>query len=243
VKTLALFILAIFSLSAQSRGVRGVPAPAPAARPAPAVRGGFSNGTAVTPGTQPIFGNAVVAPPGIVVPTGINNNALHPFVNGRAPFHGAGRGTGTGPVYVGYPVYIGGYGYGYGGDSSYYGQQPPQQQQQGSVTVIYPPAPAPIIINPYGGGDAQYSMSGMPPMQSQMSLPPSDTANEPAHFLIAFKDHTIYSAVAYWVDGDTLHYFTNGNTHNQVSLSLIDSDLTARLNKDSGVEVKLPAGK
>ena len=60
------------------------------------------------------------------------------------------------------------------------------------------------------------------------------------HYLIAFKDHTIYSAVAYWVDGDTLHYFTTGNTHNQVSVSLIDRDLTERLNKEMGIDFKLP---
>jgi endonuclease YncB( thermonuclease family) len=63
---------------------------------------------------------------------------------------------------------------------------------------------------------------------------------EPSHYLIAFKDHSVYSAVAYWVDGDTLHYFTSGNTHNQVSVSLVDRDLTERLNKESGLELKLP---
>ena len=73
--------------------------------------------------------------------------------------------------------------------------------------------------------------------------PPAPPQAEPVHYLIAFKDHTIYSAVAYWVQGDTLHYFTDGNTHNQVSLALVDRDLTAKLNKDSGVEVKLPAGR
>jgi hypothetical protein len=46
--------------------------------------------------------------------------------------------------------------------------------------------------------------------------------------------------VAYWVDGDTLHYFTSANTHNQASVSLVDRDLTERLNKESGLEVKLP---
>jgi endonuclease YncB( thermonuclease family) len=67
----------------------------------------------------------------------------------------------------------------------------------------------------------------------------SATSDAP-HYLIAFKNHNIYSAVAYWVDGDTLHYFTNGNTHNQVSLALVDRDLTERLNEGSGAEVKLP---
>jgi hypothetical protein len=45
------------------------------------------------------------------------------------------------------------------------------------------------------------------------------------------------------VDGDTLHYFTSGNTHNQASVSLVDRDLTERLNKESGVEVRLPPVK
>jgi hypothetical protein len=64
--------------------------------------------------------------------------------------------------------------------------------------------------------------------------------SDPSHYLIAFKDHTIYSAVAYWVDGETLHYFTTGNTHNQASISLIDRDLTQRLNKESGIDFRLP---
>ena len=63
---------------------------------------------------------------------------------------------------------------------------------------------------------------------------------EQPHYLIAMKDHTIYSAVAYWADGDTLHYFTSGNIHNQVSVSLIDRDLTERLNKEMGTDFRLP---
>jgi len=42
------------------------------------------------------------------------------------------------------------------------------------------------------------------------------------------------------VDGDTLHYFTSGSTHNQVSLSLIDRDLTERLNREAGTDLRLP---
>jgi hypothetical protein len=45
------------------------------------------------------------------------------------------------------------------------------------------------------------------------------------------------------VDGDTVHYFTAGNTHNQASLSLVDRELTDRLNRESGHEVKLPPAK
>lgn len=66
---------------------------------------------------------------------------------------------------------------------------------------------------------------------------------EPTHYYIALKDHHIYLAVAFWVEGETLHYFLPGNTHNQVSLSLVDYALTERLNRESGTEVRLPAAK
>ena len=76
-----------------------------------------------------------------------------------------------------------------------------------------------------------------------MAAVATEPARESDHYLLAFKDHTVYSAVAYWFEGDTLHYFTAGNTHNQVSLSLVDRDLTQRLNQESGLEVRLPAAK
>jgi hypothetical protein len=69
----------------------------------------------------------------------------------------------------------------------------------------------------------------------------SDTApSDPSYYLIAFKDHTVYSAVAYYTEGDTLHYFTSGNVHNQVSLSLVDRQLTSQLNRERNVDVRLP---
>ena len=69
-------------------------------------------------------------------------------------------------------------------------------------------------------------------------------AAEPAEanqtYLIAFKDHTIYAALAYWVEGNTLHYVTNQNTHNQVSLDLVDRELSSRLNRERSVDFRLP---
>ena len=161
----------------------------------------------------------------------------------RPGFSGGRRsGAGGGAMVVPYavPVYIGGY-----GDASSYGYMPnapmdQQQQQQPNIIVIYPQqAPAPV-----------YAAPPEPPVQSRMYTMPEQTAaeepppsTEPSHYLIAFRDRTIYSAVAYWVDGDTLHYFTNGNTHNQVSLTLVDRLLTERLNREGGVEMKLPLAK
>ncbi len=64
-------------------------------------------------------------------------------------------------------------------------------------------------------------------------------------FLIAMKDHTIYPALAYWVDVDkgVLNYITVQGTPNQVSLSLVDRDLSKRLNDERGMTFRLPLAK
>ena len=38
-------------------------------------------------------------------------------------------------------------------------------------------------------------------------------------YLIAFRDHTIRAAVAYWVDGNTLHYVTLEHESKQALLT------------------------
>lgn len=142
-------------------------------------------------------------------------------------------GYGAAPVttYV-YPVYVGS-GYNYSPDytASYTDATyvPPPQDVPQSVMTVYPPQPAPAASDQ--------------PNPEPVSRDDDSSATQPDHYLIALKDHTIYSVVAYWVSGDTLHYFTSGNVHNQASLSLVDRELTARLNKESGTEVTLPAAK
>jgi hypothetical protein len=136
------------------------------------------------------------------------------------------------PVAV--PVYVGSY--------DMYAQPQPQalppqqQQQQPNVIVVYPPSPA------YTGyayqQPAQSNIVEVPTAQMQ-----PQEQGEATHYLLAFKDHSIYSAVAYWVDGDTLHYFTSGTNHSQVPVSQVDRELTRRLNEGSGLEVKLPPAK
>src|ERR1017187_5940820 len=175
-------------------------------------------------GGQPVLrgtGGSVVYPAGTSALSGQNNRRVPPARGSRL---------------IAYPVYLGGY-----YDSSYIAPQAPpdyQEQQQPNITIVMPPqTPVPVIINNYYPG-ATTDNPNAEPTAPQVA---DDTASEPSYYLIAYKDRTIYAAVAYWVEGDTLHYFTAGNTHNQVSLSLVDRDLTARLNKDTGVEVKLPA--
>jgi hypothetical protein len=193
----------------------------------------------------PIFtaGNAVF-PAG----TSATNPNIQRF-NSTAASRGAARRsavtTSTGAIAVpyAYPVYVGS---GYT-DGSYstgsYAAAPATQQP--NVVVVYPPQPAPVIINQFGPGSVPPPEAGdrEPVSPYQPSTDRSDDQDSTDHYLIALKDHTIYSVVAYWVDGDTLHYFTAGNVHNQASLSLVDRDLTARLNKESGLEVNLPPAK
>jgi hypothetical protein len=85
------------------------------------------------------------------------------------------------------------------------------------------------------------------PDQPMRAYQPPAAAEEPApesqHYLLAFKDHTVYSAVAYWFEGETLHYFITGSTHNQASVSLLDKELTVRLNKELGTDFRMPDAK
>jgi hypothetical protein len=222
----------------------------------PFVTGGFGSvvfpgGTpATTPGLTRSFGNLVNpggGGPQLVVPGGVVPSFARPL---NRP---ARRTTTT--TYA-YPVYFGGGSY----DNSYAPDQAAQQSNQQpnvapNVTIIMPPQQVtPVIIN-VGPGGGQYTTTtqrqpGIYDVPEQRIVDQSDpvdpsaaSAVEPAHYLIAFKDHTIYLAVAYWVDGDTLHYFTSGNTHNQVSISLLDRTLTERLNKESGIDFKLSPAK
>jgi hypothetical protein len=215
---------------------------------APGQNSGFGNVVFPGRGHAPVgrseFGN-VVFPGGTMprmTPFSITNpsfaNRLGGSVSGFRPFTGAGRGHGRGGVVYlpyAYPVLGGGY----------FGTP---YQQQPNVTVIYAPPQPPVIVN-QTFTDAARPAAGVSepeePENISVYQAPSRAATEteaaPAsYYLIAFKDHSIYSAVAYWVEGDTLHYFTAGNTRNQASLSLVDQELTERLNRERNVQVKLP---
>lgn len=166
-------------------------------------------------------------------------------------FPGSGLGGGrfrqrTGAiVYV--PFAMGGYygsGYDYGDQAGSPLANYPQQQYMGPQVIInqnFAPDLARPVVREYvpdaGGGIRIYGP------QSQAGENPAPVAEESPTFLIAFKDHTIYAALAYWVEGDTLHYVTNQNTHNQVSLDLVDRDLSDRLNRERQVDFRLPPRK
>ena len=149
----------------------------------------------------------------------------------RSGRNGAGYGgAGYGGVGYAYPVIVGG---------GYYDQGAYAQQQQPNITIINnPPAPsAPaVIINqnfaapqePQDPANSETVHVFQPALRQQE--PASDVA-PPRYFLIAYKDHSVYSALAYWVEDKTMHYVTPQQTHNQASLDLIDMDFTKKLNQ------------
>jgi hypothetical protein len=149
----------------------------------------------------------------------------------------------TGLRYAG-PVYYvpDAYGTSYFPDTSQY------TLDYSSGPVPAPNPQQPVVINQYfvtKGSD----IPGQPMAEATGQPEPAPAVNpgDPLgptenYYLIAYKDHSIYSALAYWVEGGTLHYVTTENTHNQASLSLIDVDRTYKLNADRSVPFAIPAG-
>lgn len=164
---------------------------------------------------------------------------------GNTPYrNGYNRGVYSGYPY-GYSVWVPDY-FDYLDQSQYaapYGV-PPDASAYGAP----PPGPAasqqPVIINQYFGAP--------PPAQAAGQQPPPDANNTSAqapgdvigtpqnYYLIAYKNHEVYSAIAYWVEDKTLHYVTTQNTHNQASLDLIDLDLTKTLNQRNDMPFTIP---
>lgn len=139
------------------------------------------------------------------------------------------------------PVYAGGYSdYGYGNGYPPPEQpegNPPQQMPQVIINQNFIPEHANPVIHEYSedssGGIHIYEAPGREPADTSAD-------DNTSFYLIAFKDHSIYSAFAYWVEGDTLHYVTPQRVHNQASLSLVDRELTEKLNRNQRLPVKLP---
>ena len=86
----------------------------------------------------------------------------------------------------------------------------------------------PAPLQPSNGGMAPAAGAGDP------LAPPEN------YYLIAYRNRSIYAALAWWVEGDTLHYVTTQNTHNQASLDFIDMEKTRALNQDRNIPFSIP---
>ncbi len=147
------------------------------------------------------------------------------------PYFGFGLGLGYSPDYYD-PYYYSPYGYGgyNGGYASY--------QTSPNVTVIYPQQqiaeaapPPPERAHPVTREYDQYGQEVRPGAANGAS----------PIYLIAFNDHVIRAAAAYWVDGKTLHYLTQQHEEKQAPLDTVDRSLSAQLNREREVPFQLPA--
>jgi hypothetical protein len=173
----------------------------------------------------------------------------------RSPFNGSAvgrysRGNYRGPLgypYV-YSLWV----------PDYYDYLDYQNQYAGQFGFSpdpYAPAPAPAAAGPQQPVIINQYFSAPPPQQQPNTRPQGaapDTNNTSAqapgdpigpaqnYYLIAYKNHEVYSALAYWVEDKTLHYVTTQNTHNQAALDLIDVPLTKKLNQKNEVPFSIP---
>lgn len=183
-------------------------------------RGGFRS-TAVSPLAPPRIGAL-----GQPIPQAPGNYSY----GRRRNYYQGGYGIAS------YPVFIGGFGPDYyAGYGDYAGGGVP------APAPVEPPPAAPstpaVVINQYFGAPPQGGPAPDDPdvqVYSQSNRPTAAPAPapEPRSYLIALKDHSVFSALAYWVEDRTLHYVTPQNTHNQADLSLVDVDFTKKLNQD-----------
>jgi len=151
---------------------------------------------------------------------GFNRGFNRPFIGNRGWGYRAGYGYpawGLGfpywPVYPTYPYYGTDDGY-----SSYSTYEPSP-----NVTVVYPQQPPSVVYMPDARDSEARNLSSSSPM-----------------YLMAFQDHTIRAAIAYWVDGPTLHYVDLQHEQTKVPLEFVDRNLTIWLNRERNVAIVLP---
>lgn len=142
------------------------------------------------------------------------------------------------PGYYGYSPYIGAYpyisDYGYPAYDYSYPASP-------NVTVVYAqqPAPAPDAV-PVPVNTNVVPASGHTYDQYGQEVKPAENSDASPIYLVAMKDHTIYAASAYWVDGKTLHYVTLQHQEKQAPLDQVDRSLSQQLNRERRVAFHLP---
>ncbi len=157
---------------------------------------------------------------------------------------GGGWGLGWGFPYGGYGYdscwdyasCYGGYG-GYGDPPSYgyNGYTAPAYSGSG-VTVISVPQPAaPTYVDRASPVTREYDQYGQ-------EVHPSSGGSESASpvYLIAFTNHNIRAAQAYWVDGQVLHYVTLQHEEREIPLADVDRKLSLQLNYERHITFQLP---
>jgi hypothetical protein len=98
----------------------------------------------------------------------------------------------------------------------------------------YPPAPTTTVVYP-----PQIQATPATPNVNRQPDESTSIASSPI-YLIAFNDHVIRPAAAYWVDGGMLHYITLQREEKEAPLDTVDRGLTLQLNRERRVPFRLP---
>lgn len=210
---------------------------------------------------NPMGGNGNILRPGIPLSGPPAQGRWFQAVSPQGPARSGPRPSNFsgGAIFVPYP--IGGASSGYSVHNpppGYYdpifgGYTPPVYSPVPAYEPAPPPAPT-VVINqtfqtdPVRPQFRDYSNVQLPEPGVTAAPPAPQTSggaadDQPTVFLIALRDHTILSAVAYWVQGDTLNYVTMQGVQNHVSLALIDRDFSKQLNSERNVPFRLPAAQ
>ena len=141
---------------------------------------------------------------------------------------------------------------GYGFDGFYASDYNPGPGNAEPYSAEPAPAPPTVIINQNFQTDSvrpqfrDYSNAQLPqPGAAAAPAPAPGTLadDQPTIFLIAMQDHSIRPVIAYWVQGDTMHYVSLEGVLDQVSLAQVDRDFSKQLNAERNVPFALPAAR
>jgi len=142
---------------------------------------------------------------------------------GTYGYRGYGRGLYDGGYWPGLWDY--GYGYGYA----------PEYQPASGMTAAYAPSAAYPPPNAY-----PVMAEVVHPVIHEYRQPedyglPQEHARHSSVYLIALQNKEIHAALAYWVEGGTLHYLDTDHKEKQAPLDAVDRDFSAQLNRERNV--------
>ena len=129
------------------------------------------------------------------------------------------------PFYSGFPVYAPVMPFAPLAATDWYSTpQPP------AVVIIAEPRDEP----PRSSGAVIINNTPVIPWRQQDYRVERDLSNDPGPivYLIALKDGAVWAAVAYWVDGSTLHLVTRSNEQMTFPIGEIDRSFSERLNRE-----------
>ena len=115
---------------------------------------------------------------------------------------------------------------------AYYGADP---GGQGYPSVLINPNYTPETAHP-----VMHDYSYLSPSDGDDAAAAQPPAAPSVYFLIAMKDHTIYPAIAYWVQNGTLNYITQQGVRREVPLTQVDREFSTQLNKERNIDFALP---